>query len=82
MQATDLTITSVSILDTSSGQNHRCAYANSAQGRMQLEQDCPPDVVAQVMEVWGDTPTVEDYVPEPLPEFTPRLPRRIWPLPS
>ena len=55
------------------GENHRRAYTNSATGREMLVTNEPEDIVAEVMEVWGDTPTVEepkfeDYIPEPTTE--------------
>lgn len=56
----------VSIID---GQNVRKAYNNSVQGRTELESECLPDIVQQVFEVWGDTPTVDEPTleqPEPV----------------
>lgn len=57
--------------ETQVGSNHRCAYSNSASGRELLIANEPEDIVAKVMEVWGNTPTVEEpvfegnYVEEP-----------------
>lgn len=42
-------------------------YVNSPIGRDTLAADCPPEIVAEVMAVWGEEPTVEDYEPEELP---------------
>ncbi len=53
------------------GSNHRCAYSNSESGRAMLAEREPEEIVAEVMEVWGDAPTVEepkfdeDYTTEP-----------------
>lgn len=78
---TNLTTDSVSILtqqflevdgtETQIGSNHRCAYENSVSGRELFIANETEKVVADVMEVWGDTPTVEEpvfkenYVDEP-----------------
>lgn len=35
-------------------------YVNSGSGRKQIETDCTADIVQQVYEVWGDTPTVAE----------------------
>lgn len=57
--------------ETQIGSNHRRAYSNSASGREMLIANEPEDTVAEVMEVWGDEPTIkeptfdEDYTPEP-----------------
>lgn len=51
------------------------AYINSARGRKQLEAECPPDIVQQVFEVWGDTPTVDEPTiefPAPVPTPAPQ----------
>lgn len=42
------------------GLPHRCAYVNSLQGRAMLAEQEPADVVAAVLAMWGDTPTVEE----------------------
>ena len=42
------------------GLPHRCAYVNSLQGRALLAEQEPEDVVAAVLAMWGDTPTVEE----------------------
>lgn len=53
------------------GSNHRRAYTNSASGREMLAEGEPEEIVAEVMDVWGDEPTIEeptfdeDYTPEP-----------------
>lgn len=59
--------------ETQVGSNHRRAYSNSASGREMLIANEPEDTVAEVMEVWGDTPTVEEpkfeeHTPEPTTE--------------
>ena len=46
--------------------NHRRAYVNSEGGRAALAAEQPPDVVAAVMAIWGDTPTVEEQTAENL----------------
>ena len=40
--------------------NHRRAYVNSTCGREALAAEQPEDVVAAVMAIWGDTPTVTE----------------------
>ena len=40
------------------GVPHRCAYVNSVQGRALLAEQEPEDVVAAVLAMWGDTPTI------------------------
>ena len=40
--------------------NHRRAYVNSTGGREALAAEQPGDVVAAVMAIWGDTPTVTE----------------------
>ena len=47
--------------ETQIGSNHRCAYSNSESGRALLIENEPEDIVAEIMEVWGDAPTVEEY---------------------
>lgn len=39
-------------------------YVNSTSGRTSLEINQPVEIVAEVIKVWGDTPTVPDYTPE------------------
>lgn len=50
----------------------RVYYQNSSNGRGWLTEEQPPKIVAEVMVVWGDTPTVPDYIPEE--ETTPTVP--------
>lgn len=56
------------------GDDFRCTYINSVGGRKLLVENEPEEVVAEVMEVWGDSPTVEwvepdeSYVPKPTTE--------------
>lgn len=67
-----LILTSVSVCSSVYGTR---AYVNSARGRKQLEAECPPDIVQQVYEVWGDTPTVEEpktEFPAPVPTPAPQ----------
>lgn len=40
------------------GDPHRCAYANSEQGRSQIAQTLAEPYLSAVMLIWGDTPTV------------------------
>lgn len=49
-------------------------YVNSPSGRMQLVAEQSPEIVDEVIAVWGDTPTMQDTVPEPIPEPTPTPP--------
>ena len=42
------------------GLPHRCAYVNSLQGRAMLAEQESADVVAAVLAMWGDTPTVQE----------------------
>lgn len=41
------------------GENHRCAYINSESGRAQLAINEPEEVVASVLAMWGDNPTIQ-----------------------
>lgn len=69
-----LTADSVSILTqkflildgvkTQVGDNHRCSYSNSVQGRQDLQAAEPDEVVNAVLAIWGDEATVEDYAAE------------------
>lgn len=52
------------------GSNHRTSYDNSESGRTLFLENEPEDIVAEVLEVWGNAPTVETpdfsgYVPQP-----------------
>lgn len=40
------------------GGNHRVAYANSVEGRIDLIENQPPHIVNSVLAIWGDAPTV------------------------
>ena len=65
-----LTTDSVSILtqkfievdgvETQVGENHRCAYANSATGRQNLQKQEPKDVVNSVFSIWGNSPKINE----------------------
>lgn len=46
-------------------------YHNDIHGRSALVSDCPSDIVAEVMAVWGDTPTVPDEPPWDEPPYAP-----------
>lgn len=50
----------------------RKSYQNSHTQRVELKKECLPEALEQIMEVWGDTPTVEDYIPENLPPSFPQ----------
>lgn len=63
-----LTKDDVFFLDENNGVYRRMSYSNSKLKRQQLVDEQPAYIVAQIMEVWGDTPTVEDYIPE---DFSP-----------
>ena len=58
------------IIDDTGPTTDWAAYANSPSGRACLSAEQPPEVVAGVMEVWGDTPTVPDepVLMQPTPE--------------
>lgn len=43
---------------TQVGENHRCAYVNSSEGRELIQNGEPEEVVNTVFSMWGDTPTV------------------------
>ena len=70
MIADYITTTGVSILTEN---NHRKAYANSESGRTALATECSTEIVSEVMKIWGDTPKVEDYIPEQLTPSPPQL---------
>lgn len=44
------------------GKNHRKAYVNSEMGRNAIQSEQPSDVVASVLAIWGDVPTVIDPI--------------------
>lgn len=50
---------------------HRCSYENSTSGRTSIIENEPEEIVAEVFEVWGDSPKVEEpeytYTPEENP---------------
>ena len=79
-----LTQESVSILTINEdGERHRSAYKNSKSGRALLQEIEPEDIVSQVMEVWGDSPTVEEpeytYTPEEEnPSAGEEVPSAMW----
>lgn len=52
-----LTPTTVSIQSEEYGMR---AYVNSAKGRVQLEAECPVDLVKTIEDVWGGAPTVAE----------------------
>ena len=43
------------------GLDHRSGYDNSESGRQLLLESEPEDIVTEVMAVWGDAPTVEEF---------------------
>lgn len=49
-------------VETQVGENHRCAYINSAQGRADLEANEPEVIVNAVLTIWGTTPTIIEGV--------------------
>lgn len=67
-----LTKNNVFFLDENNGLYRRISYSNSRLKRQQLADEQPANIVAQIMEVWGDTPTVEDYIPENFPPSFPQ----------
>ena len=44
--------------------NHRTSYVNSESGRNSLMENETEEIVAEVLAVWGDAPTIEE------PDFT------------
>ena len=42
------------------GENHRKAYVNSTEGRVELTNDLSEPYLSSVIAVWGDTPTVDE----------------------
>lgn len=53
------------------GEEIRCAYANSVSDRERLVANEPEEIVTEIMAIWGDAPTVENTVIEPIdPEPT------------
>ena len=69
-----LTTDSVSILrrtfatindeETQIGDNWRRSYINSEAGRLQISEELEEPYLSSVMQVWGDTPTVEELSDE------------------
>lgn len=74
---TDLTKDSVSILTETNGVKHRTAYCNTPIGRDTLKAEQKSDVVAGIMAVWGDTPTIPDEEPEPESSPLPTIEDRL-----
>lgn len=62
MKTADLNEKSVIIVN---GENE-CAYKNHTLGRLMVAKNCTPEIVAEVMAIWGDKPTVPDPVPAPI----------------
>lgn len=52
---------------TQIGPNHRMAYANSPQGRINIINDLEEKYVNAILSVWGDQPIIEDL---PIPDFS------------
>jgi len=42
------------------GLPHRCAYVNSAKGRVEIAVALAEPYLSAVMSIWGDVPTVEE----------------------
>lgn len=57
---TGLTRNGVSILTNIDGANHRRSYTNNIQGRKELREEQPPEVIGEVMLAWGMEPTIEE----------------------
>ena len=74
---TNLTNESVSILTMKDGINHRVAYCNDTTGRKMLIAEQDDDTVTQIMEVWGDAPTLPDEIFEPELPQPPSLEERL-----
>lgn len=49
-------------------------YYNSSTGRKAISAEQPSNIVAEVMAVWGDAPTMPNPEPLPLPDHTPPTP--------
>lgn len=76
-----LTQDSVSILTINEdGTYHRCCYMNSVSDRASIVANEPEEIVAEVMEVWGEKPTLEEEVWEEPPKYG--LPELVDPAPS
>ena len=72
MKITNITPRSCSALTIIDGINHRKAYINSAEGRVECFAECADaENFDELLAAWGDAPTVE---PEPIPEYTPTGP--------
>jgi hypothetical protein len=42
------------------GENHRRAFVNSESGRAEIAKYLEEPYITAVMDIWGDTPTVEE----------------------
>ena len=65
------------VIQSADGYGH--SYTNSPAGRAELTANCPPEIVAEVLAVWGDTPTMPDappHEPEPPAPAAPTLEQR------
>ena len=47
-------------VETQVGENHRCAYSNSATGRKDLQKQEPQNVVNSVFSIWGNSPKINE----------------------
>lgn len=59
-----LTKNSVSIKKQTETGIWRKAYVNSEQSRQELQTEVPEPYLSEILEVWGDAPTVIEEVPE------------------
>lgn len=50
------------------GSNHRTSYSNSESGRLLLAENEPEEIVATVLQMWGESPTIEEPELPELPE--------------
>lgn len=47
------------------GEPWRCAYINSINGRLQVENEVEEPYKSEIMSTWGDSPTIVVELPEP-----------------
>lgn len=77
VKATHITAEACSVLSQIGGTLHRKAYENSASGRAEFLNECMEcENLDEVLEAWGDTPTVV-YTPEEEEDTPPTDSERI-----
>jgi hypothetical protein len=59
-----LAVDNVSIIKETEIGIWRKTYVNSVQGRQELQSEIQEPYLSEILSVWGDTPTEEEFIPE------------------